>query len=182
MRCRGDEAKARAAGCDDYVTKPYSPRQLLAKMRRVSCPISVMHSRRASSSSTTTQTNRRHPADAARRARLRARAGRRRRGGARRRREHLPDLILLDIMMPKIDGIEVVQADQGRRDPAVHADHPGHRQGRHQGRGRRARSGRRRISDQADRPDGAGGAGANRCCASRRCTTRCRRSPPNWRA
>src|SRR5215211_2098019 len=30
----GDEAKARAAGCDDYVTKPYSPRQLLAKIRQ----------------------------------------------------------------------------------------------------------------------------------------------------
>lgn len=30
----GDEAKARAAGCDDYVTKPYSPRALLAKVRQ----------------------------------------------------------------------------------------------------------------------------------------------------
>lgn len=29
----GDEAKARSAGCDDYVTKPYSPRALLAKVR-----------------------------------------------------------------------------------------------------------------------------------------------------
>lgn len=29
----GDEEKARAAGCDGYVTKPYSPRQLLAKVR-----------------------------------------------------------------------------------------------------------------------------------------------------
>lgn len=29
----GDEAKARAAGCDDYVTKPFSPRALLAKVR-----------------------------------------------------------------------------------------------------------------------------------------------------
>jgi two-component system cell cycle response regulator DivK len=29
----GDETKARAAGCDDYVPKPYSPRQLLAKIR-----------------------------------------------------------------------------------------------------------------------------------------------------
>ncbi len=29
----GDEEKARAAGCDDYVTKPYSPRALLAKIR-----------------------------------------------------------------------------------------------------------------------------------------------------
>jgi two-component system, cell cycle response regulator DivK len=28
----GDEEKARAAGCDDYITKPYSPRELLAKV------------------------------------------------------------------------------------------------------------------------------------------------------
>ena len=27
---KGDEEKARASGCDDYVTKPYSPMQLLA--------------------------------------------------------------------------------------------------------------------------------------------------------
>jgi len=30
----GEEQKARAAGCDDYVTKPFSPRQLLAKIRQ----------------------------------------------------------------------------------------------------------------------------------------------------
>jgi two-component system cell cycle response regulator DivK len=30
----GDEQKARAAGCDDYVPKPYSPRQLLGKIRQ----------------------------------------------------------------------------------------------------------------------------------------------------
>jgi two-component system cell cycle response regulator DivK len=29
----GDEDKARAAGCDAYVTKPFSPRALLAKIR-----------------------------------------------------------------------------------------------------------------------------------------------------
>lgn len=29
----GDEEKARLAGCDGYVTKPYSPRALLAKIR-----------------------------------------------------------------------------------------------------------------------------------------------------
>ncbi|HEX5327352.1 MAG TPA: response regulator [Acetobacteraceae bacterium] len=29
----GDEAKARAAGCDAYIAKPFSPRQLLAKVR-----------------------------------------------------------------------------------------------------------------------------------------------------
>jgi two-component system cell cycle response regulator DivK len=30
----GEEEKARAAGCDDYVPKPFSPRQLLAKIRQ----------------------------------------------------------------------------------------------------------------------------------------------------
>ena len=31
----GDEEKARAAGCDAYVAKPFSPRQLLAKVREM---------------------------------------------------------------------------------------------------------------------------------------------------
>jgi two-component system, cell cycle response regulator DivK len=31
----GEERKARAAGCDDYVAKPYSPRLLLAKIREL---------------------------------------------------------------------------------------------------------------------------------------------------
>ena len=31
----GGEAKARAAGCDDFVAKPFSPRQLLAKVREL---------------------------------------------------------------------------------------------------------------------------------------------------
>jgi len=29
----GDEAKAKAAGCDGYVAKPFSPRAMLAKVR-----------------------------------------------------------------------------------------------------------------------------------------------------
>jgi len=29
----GDADKAREAGCDAYISKPYSPRQLLAKVR-----------------------------------------------------------------------------------------------------------------------------------------------------
>jgi two-component system cell cycle response regulator DivK len=29
----GDESKARAAGCDAYVSKPFSPRALLAQVR-----------------------------------------------------------------------------------------------------------------------------------------------------
>ncbi len=31
----GDDAKARAAGCDSYVTKPFSPRDLLARVRQL---------------------------------------------------------------------------------------------------------------------------------------------------
>jgi len=30
---KGDEEKARASGCDHYVTKPYSPMQLLRTIR-----------------------------------------------------------------------------------------------------------------------------------------------------
>jgi two-component system, cell cycle response regulator DivK len=30
----GEEKKARSAGCDEYVPKPFSPRQLLAKIRQ----------------------------------------------------------------------------------------------------------------------------------------------------
>jgi two-component system, cell cycle response regulator DivK len=30
----GEETIAKAAGCDDYVPKPYSPRELLAKIRQ----------------------------------------------------------------------------------------------------------------------------------------------------
>ena len=33
LALNGEEKKARAAGCDDYVPKPFSPRQLLAKIR-----------------------------------------------------------------------------------------------------------------------------------------------------
>jgi len=31
----GDEAKTREAGCDDYVAKPFSPRQIIAKVREI---------------------------------------------------------------------------------------------------------------------------------------------------
>ena len=31
----GDEDKARAAGCDGYIAKPFSPRRMLAKVREI---------------------------------------------------------------------------------------------------------------------------------------------------
>lgn len=31
----GDEQKALSAGCDDYIAKPYSPRELLAKVEQI---------------------------------------------------------------------------------------------------------------------------------------------------
>jgi len=34
----GDDEKARAAGCDAYFSKPFSPRQLLAKVREYLSP------------------------------------------------------------------------------------------------------------------------------------------------
>jgi CheY-like chemotaxis protein len=63
-------------------------------------------------------------------------------------REKQPDLILLDIMMPKMDGIEVCR--HIRADPSlpIYADHYGHCQSRFKRRGGRSRSWWRRIPDQ----------------------------------
>jgi two-component system, cell cycle response regulator DivK len=39
----GEDKKARAAGCDDCVPKPFSPRQLLPKIRQSSRSIAAVH-------------------------------------------------------------------------------------------------------------------------------------------
>ena len=167
----GDEDKARAAGCDAYVTKPYSPRQLLAKIRE----FLAMKSSHASDAQAAAHSDRRrqrdqprHSRDAARR-RMATRS--RRRPTARRRwlppREQLPDLILLDVMMPKIDGIEVcrrLKADASMPFMPIilvtaKADSKDVVAG--------LEAGRRRISDQAGRPDRRWSRASNRCCASR---------------
>ena len=55
----GDEDKARAAGCDDYITKPYSPRAVAGKDQRALALIVAANSRctilRVFSSSMTTR-------------------------------------------------------------------------------------------------------------------------------
>ena len=71
-------------------------------------------------------------------------------------RDDLPDLVLLDIMMPKIDGLEVVRRMKADTTPALHPGDPGHGQGHPEGRRRRPRCRRRRLSHQADRPRRAG--------------------------
>ena len=112
----GDAEKARDAGCDDYVTKPYSPRQLLAKIRGIFLKYSVrvvqfpvMHSPPRILVVDDNETNRDilitrlnvHGYEL-----LQAADGEEALAAAK---QHLPDLILLDIMMPKLDGIEVTK-------------------------------------------------------------------------
>ena len=86
-----------------------------------------------------------------------------------------PDLILLDVMMPKLDGIEVCRRFKADPTlpfmPVILVTAKTETQGYH----RRSRSRSRRISDEADRPVGTCRPRPIRSCASRRCTIRCRR-------
>ena len=108
----GDEDKARAAGCDDYITKPYSPRAVAGEDQRAFALALRRRERRCTilrvfSSSTTTRPIATFWScgwDRKATSFLQAGDGEEALAVAR---EKLPDLILLDVMMPKLDGIEV---------------------------------------------------------------------------
>ena len=67
-------------------------------------------------------------------------------------RSERPDLILLDLMLPGMDGIEICTRVRGR---VRRADHHADRAHRHRGRRQGPRGRRRRLHRQALQPEGA---------------------------
>ena len=90
------------------------------------------------------------------------------------RAEH-PDLVLLDLMLPELSGVEVCRI---LRAESRRADHHAHRPRRRGRQGRRAGAGRRRLRHQAVRAARAHGADPGASSAARSSWPRPRTPPP----
>ena len=115
-----DREKAMEVGCDGYLAKPCEPRAVVAEVQRSSGRVMEAPRERDAGA---------HPDRRRSRGQRRAAAGAARVVGLRHRvapataqrrsqrsRQSPPDLILLDVMMPKIDGIEVARRVKGNAD------------------------------------------------------------------
>ena len=70
----------------------------------------------------------------------------------------LPDIVLLDAMMPGMDGFEVARRLKAVTQDGAHPDHLHDRAHRDRAPGGRVRGRRRRLRDQADQAQGSAGA------------------------
>ena len=139
----GDEAKAFAAGCDGYFAKPFSP----ARDPRQSSRIPDLAPRGPSLANTRLESWLSMTIPPI----LKCCASRLDSQGYEvvtavdgedalvRARELEPDLVLLDVMMPKLDGISVLKELKQDAIASFYSRHSGHGQGRHPRRRERSR-------------------------------------------